>query len=151
MKILVSACILGDNCKYNGGNNYDEDVASYLKNHEVIKICPELLAGMSTPRACAELVNGVVMDATGKNVDSAYRAAVQEAMKQVEQMDIDLAVLQSRSPTCGVNSIYDGSFSGKLIKGQGLFAQALMKAGCQVIDVADCKAKIQTVDRSDYE
>lgn len=135
MKILVSACILGENCKYNGKNNKNQFAISFLKGKEIIPICPEILAGMKTPRPCAEIVNGIVMDENGNDVHSEYTHAVEIALSQIENEDIDFAVLQSRSPTCGVNQIYDGSFSGNLISGMGLFARALKQKGYKVIDV----------------
>lgn len=139
MKILVSACLAGVNCKYNGGNNLDPQVVEFIMNKDVIKICPELLAGMKTPRECAEIVDGIVTTASGENVDEVYRTAVKFAMKKIENSNIELAILQSRSPTCGVNEIYDGSFSGKLIHGQGLFAKALKEKGIPVVDADDFK------------
>lgn len=137
MKILVSSCVMGKNCKYNGGNNYNSRVMEFLKDKEVIKICPELLADLPIPRPSAELVDGVVMNIDGENVDNEYRHAVELAMREIGNVDIDLVILQSRSPTCGVNQVYDGSFTGRLIKGQGLFAQALIKAGYKVVDAED--------------
>ena len=137
MKILVSACLLGENCKYNGGNNYSPAVAEFVKDKEVLPICPEMMAGMGCPRTPIEIVDGVLMDRDGNNVDAAMREAVAKAMKLIRKEDIQCAVLQSRSPTCGVNQVYDGSFSGKLIKGSGVFVQALKDAGYQVIDAED--------------
>ena len=137
IKILVSACLLGENCKYNGGNNYNAAVADFVKDKEVLTICPEMMAGMGCPRTPIEIVDGVLMDRNGNNVDAAMREAIEKAMEMIRKEDIQCAVLQSRSPTCGVNQIYDGSFSGKLIDGSGLFAQALKGAGYQVIDAED--------------
>lgn len=137
MKVLVSSCVMGKNCKYNGGNNYNPKVMEFLKDKDVIEICPELLANLPIPRPSAELVDDVVMNINGENVDKEYRHAVEISMKEIEHMDIDLAILQSRSPTCGVNQVYDGSFTGKLVKGQGVFAQALIRAGYKVIDSED--------------
>lgn len=128
---------MGKNCKYNGGNNYNPKVMEFLRDKDVIEICPELLANLPIPRPSAELVDGVVMNINGENVDKEYRHAVEISMKEIEHMDIDLAILQSRSPTCGVNQVYDGSFTGKLVKGQGVFAQALIRAGYKVIDSED--------------
>ena len=91
---------------------------------------------MPTPRPSAEIVNGIVMDINGNIVDQ-YRHAVQLALNEIRSMEIDLVILQSRSPTCAVKNIYDGSFTGKLIKGQGLFAQALIEAGYKVLDSED--------------
>ena len=137
MKILVSACLLGRNCKYNGGNNYNERVAEFVKGREVIEVCPEELAGLGVPRKPVEIVSGVVMDREGNSVDEVLRAAVKKAVAELEIEEIDCAILQSRSPTCGVNQIYDGTFSGTRISGSGIFAQALKEAGVKVIDVED--------------
>ena len=137
MKVLVSACLLGKNCKYNGGNNYNGAVAEFVCGKEILSICPELMAGMGCPRTPIEIVDGVLMDRDGKNVDAAMREVVEMAMKQLSSEEIQCAVLQSRSPTCGVNQVYDGSFSGKLIPGAGIFAQALKEAGYRVIDAED--------------
>ena len=137
MKILVSACLLGENCKYNGGNNYCVAVAEYVKDKEVITVCPEVMAGMDIPRTPIEIVDGVLMDRNGNNVDDALRAAVVQAIERIRNEEIECAILQSRSPTCGVNEVYDGTFSGKLIPGSGVFAQALRDAGYRVIDAED--------------
>ena len=137
MKILVSACLLGENCKYNGGNNYNSAVAEFVRDKEILPICPEMLAGMGCPRTPIEIVDGVLMDRNGRNVDAAMRGVVAEALKQISSEEIQCAVLQSRSPTCGVNQLYDGSFTGKLIPGAGIFAQALKDAGYRVIDAED--------------
>lgn len=142
MKILVSACLLGENCKYNGGNNYNATVAEYVKDKDILPICPEMMAGMGCPRIPIEIVNGVLMDRNGNNVDAAMRDAVAQAMERIRKEEIQCAILQSRSPTCGVNEVYDGSFSGKLIPGSGVLAQALKEAGCWVIDAEDIKAGV---------
>lgn len=137
MKVIVSACLLGENCKYDGGNNYTPAVAEFLKGKEVIPVCPEMLAGLGCPRTPIEIVNGVVMDRNGNSVDGAIRGAVAQLMEMLKKEEIQCAILQSRSPTCGVNQIYDGSFSHTRITGSGVFAQALKDAGYPVIDVED--------------
>lgn len=137
MKVLVSACLLGENCKYNGGNNYSEAVAEFVKDKEAIPVCPELMAGLGCPRTPIEIAKGVVMDRNGNCVDAAIRKAVAEAMEMLRDEEISCAILKSRSPTCGVHQVYDGTFSGKLIDGAGVFAQALKDAGYRVIDVED--------------
>ena len=136
-KILVSGCLLGENCKYNGGNNYNPRVVEFLKDKEVISICPEMMAGMGCPRNPIEIVDGVLTDCHGKNVDSLLRKSVMEIMERIRDEEIQCVILQSRSPTCGVNQVYDGTFSGKLIPGSGVFAKSLMDAGYLVIDVED--------------
>lgn len=134
MKILVSACLLGKNCKYNGKNNYSERVAAYVAGHEVIPVCPEVLGGLPTPRDPSEIVDGVVTNCKGISVDRQFRKGAEGALRIAEENGIDLAVLQSRSPSCGVRQIYDGSFTGKLIPGQGVFAELLEKNGFRVMD-----------------
>ena len=137
MRILVSACLLGENCKYNGGNNRSEALLRRLQGHEVLPVCPEVLSGLGVPRPCVELRDGVAYNQYGENVDAAFRAGVEKALAQIEGQAIDLVVLQSRSPTCGVKQIYDGTFSRHLIEGQGMLAAALTARGYRVVDVED--------------
>jgi len=134
LKVLVSACIMGENCKYSGGNNFNPRIAEFLSDKETIMICPEMLSGLDTPRKCAELVNGKVVDSEGNDVDECYRNGIKLALERIEHEQIDFAILQSRSPTCGVHQVYDGTFSGTLIKGQGLFAKELISRGYKVYD-----------------
>ena len=134
MKILVSACLLGENCKYNGGNNLCPAVVERTRGREVVPVCPEMAAGYGCPRTPIEIVDGVLYDRDGKNVDAPMRKAIAEILESLKGEDIECAILKSRSPTCGVRQVYDGTFSGKLVEGMGLFAQALRDAGYQVID-----------------
>lgn len=136
-KVVVSACLIGRNCKYNGGNNYNEKLVEMLKDREVIEVCPEVAAGMPIPRPAVEIRKGRVVRSDGTDWDEDYRRGIDVVMKQLEGEDIECAVLQSRSPTCGVKQIYDGSFSKTLIDGQGLLAEALAKAGIKLVDVED--------------
>lgn len=137
MKILVSACLLGKNCKYNGGNNLNQGVLEFIEGHEIIGVCPEQLGGLSTPRLPAEIVDGVVTNKEGVSVDAEFRKGAQSALAAALENKVDLAILQSRSPSCGVKEIYDGSFSGKKIKGQGVFAKLLSAHGIKVLDAED--------------
>ena len=137
MKILVSGCLLGENCKYNGGNNYSEKVAEYIKGHEVISVCPECLGGLPTPRIPAEIVDGVVTNREGQVVDEEFRRGAQIALEIARKEQIDVAILQSRSPSCGSKQIYDGTFSGVKVDGQGVFAKLLKEQGFHMIDVED--------------
>lgn len=134
---MVSACLLGENCKYNGGNNFNMKVLEYVKGHEVISVCPEVMGGLPIPRVPAEIVNGVVTTRDGRNVDKEFRAGAKEALKIAMENQVDLVILQSRSPSCGPKQIYDGSFSGKRIDGQGIFAKMLIENEFQIIDVED--------------
>ena len=137
MKIAVSACLLGDNCKYNGGNNFSEKVAKFVQGHEVIPVCPEVMGGLPTPRESSEIVDGVVRHKDGTSVDEGFRRGAEIALEKVLENGVELVILQSRSPSCGVKQIYDGTFSGKLIPGQGVFAKLLTENGIEVIDVSD--------------
>lgn len=136
MKVLVSACLLGENCKYNGGNNFNQAVVDYLEGKQPVPVCPELRAGLGCPRVPIELADGVMTNRDGAIVDAPVRRAIREILDEYRGQDIHCAILQSRSPTCGVRQIYDGTFSGRLIPGSGAFAQALMEAGYTVIDAA---------------
>lgn len=137
MKIIVSACLLGENCKYNGGNNECPAVIAYIENQEVIPVCPEMEAGMGCPRIPVEIADGVLMTRDGQNVDRPMREAIVNILKRLQDEEIQCAILKSRSPTCGVRQVYDGTFSGRLVSGSGLFAQALKDAGYCVIDSED--------------
>ena len=143
MKIMVSACLLGENCKYNGGNNYNEKVMEYIKGHEVISVCPEVLGGLPTPRVPSEIVDGVVTTKDGRNVDSEFRLGAEIALKKAFEEEVELVILQSRSPSCGVKQIYDGSFSGNKVHGQGIFAKLLKENNIPMIDVEDLICTIQ--------
>ena len=137
MKILVSACLLGENCKYSGGNNYSEAVMDFLRGNEVIPVCPEVLDGLPIPRAPAEIVNGIVTNAEGTVVDRQFRAGAEKALEIALERGAELAVLQSRSPSCGGKEIYDGSFSRRKIPGKGIFAQRLEEYGIPILDAED--------------
>lgn len=133
-KIIVSACLLGENCKYSGGNNYDPKVEAFVQGREVIRVCPERLAGLGIPRAPMEIVDGVLRNQDGTSVDGPVRHAVAQILEQIKDEEIECAILQSRSPTCGVRQVYDGTFSRKLVEGSGVLAQALKEAGYRVVD-----------------
>ena len=139
MKIAVSACLLGHNCKYNGGNNRSQKVLDYIEGHEVIPICPEVAGGMSTPRVPVERKGDKAINRDGEDVTEFFRRGVENTMKKMQ--DIDLAILQPRSPSCGCKQIYDGSFTKTLIVGKGMFAQALAEAGIPLMDGDDVPEK----------
>ena len=134
MKILVSACLLGHKCKYNGGDNFSPSIAALGKQHEIIPVCPEVAGGLPVPRIPCEIVNGKVFDKAGESRDREFRRGAEKCLAIAESEHIDLAILQSRSPSCGVGRIYDGTFSGKLIEGSGVFASLLLEKGFKVTD-----------------
>ena len=132
MKIMVSGCLLGHNCKYNGGNNKNQEVLDLLKGHEIVPVCPESMGGLPIPRPPAEIVNGVVVNKEGLNVDSQFRKGSEEGLKLALKEKIDFAILKANSPSCGSNQIYDGTFTGTKIPGDGTFAAVLKKSGIKV-------------------
>ena len=139
MKILVSACLLGINCKYDGGNNRNTELLAFLEDHEIIPVCPELLGKRPVPRPPVEIVDGIVREKDGTSQDVAFRKGAEEGLQIAREHDVDLAILQSRSPSCGAKQIYDGSFTRTLKPGQGVFAELLVKNDFKVLDVEDFK------------
>ena len=137
MKIMVSACLTGENCKYNGGNNRNEKVLQLMTEHEVISVCPEQMGGLPTPRVPSEVRDGVVTARDGRIVDAEFRTGAAKCLETAMREQPDLIVLQSRSPSCGVRQRYDGTFTGTLVDGAGVTAQLLMDHGFHCIDVED--------------
>ena len=137
MKIMVSACRAGENCKYSGGNNRNDRVMALFGENEIIPVCPEIMGGLPVPRSPAEIVNGTVINRDGVSVDREYRLGAQMVLEIAEKEQPDLIILQSRSPSCGVKRRYDGTFSGKLIDRPGITAELLLSHGFRVMDVED--------------
>jgi uncharacterized protein YbbK (DUF523 family) len=142
MMIIVSACLAGVNCKYDGGNNYNEKIVKLVKQRKAIPVCPEQLGGFETPRLPAEILGGSgedvlsgkakVVRKNGEDVSKAFIKGAYETLKIAKLIDCDKAILKSRSPSCGFGEIYDGSFSGKRIKGKGVTAALLESNGIKV-------------------
>lgn len=137
MKIMVSACLAGENCKYNGGNNRNEKVLQLMAEHEVILVCPEQLGGLPTPRVPSEIKDGVVTSRDGRIVDSQFRTGAEKCLEIAMREKPELIVLQSRSPSCGIKQRYDGTFTGTLTDGPGVTAKLLMENGFRCVDVED--------------
>ena len=137
MKIMVSACLAGENCKYNGGNNCSEKVLRLMDANKVLTVCPEQMGGLPTPRIPAEIREGVVTAKDGRIVDTQFRAGAAKCLEIAKREQPDLIVLQSRSPSCGVKQRYDGTFTGTLVNGAGVTAQLLMDNGFRCVDVED--------------
>ena len=137
MKIMVSACLAGENCKYNGGNNRSDKVLRLMDANEVLTVCPEQMGGLPTPRIPAEIREGVVTAKDGRIVDTQFRAGAAKCLEIAKREQPDLIVLQSRSPSCGVKQRYDGTFTGTLVNGAGVTAQLLMDNGFRCVDVED--------------
>ena len=137
MKIMVSACLAGENCKYSGGNNLDQRVIELMRENEVITVCPEQMGGLPTPRLPSEIRDGVVTAKDGRVVDREFRLGAARCLEAALREKPDLIILQSRSPSCGVRQRYDGSFTGRLIPGRGVTAELLIENGFLVIDIEE--------------
>ena len=134
MRILVSACLLGYNCKYNGKNNYNSKIVELLKEHEVVPVCPEMLGGLSCPRIPCEKVGDKIMDKEGNNYTKQFIEGAEIALNIAKEKQVDFAILQRRSPSCGYSLIYDGTFNGNLIVGSGIFAQKLQSLDIPIME-----------------
>ena len=134
--ILVSACLVGINCKYSGGNNFNKKIFDLVKEGKAIPICPEQLGGLKTPRKPVELkvIDGkrYAIDNEGNDVTENFERGAIEVLKLAKNLNINKAILQPRSPSCGVNKIYSGNFDNKLIDGNGILADLLIENGIEV-------------------
>ena len=133
MNILVSACLLGVNCRYNGGGKLQEDLLKLQKHHHLIPICPEQLGGLPTPRPASEIQNQKVISKNGIDVTAQFNAGALESLKLAKLYCCTYAILKERSPSCGFGQIYDGSFTGSLIEGNGITAKLLADHGITII------------------
>ena len=133
MRLLVSACLLGLRCRYDGGSQPRADVIALGEKHELIPVCPEQLGGLPTPRPPAEIQgDGRVLNRNGQDVTEAYERGAEETLRLCRTLRCEGAVLKARSPSCGCARVYDGTFTGALIPGQGLAARRLTDAGIPV-------------------
>lgn len=124
-KLLVSACLLGENCKYNGGNNYTEEVVKLGDQFELIPICPECFGGLPIPRVPNEIINGRAISKNGEDFTAEYEDGAEKTLYIANECNCGYAVLKERSPSCGFGKIYDGSFTGTLVDGNGITADLL--------------------------
>lgn len=134
MKVLISSCLLGKNVKYSGGNNLSKNLLELLKNYnvELIEVCPEVLGGLPVPREPAEIVAEEIINKKGISVSKEFKKGAEATLKIAILNNVDFAILKERSPSCGKNFIYDGSFSGNLINGQGISTRKLLENGIEV-------------------
>ena len=130
--ILVSACLLGVCCRYDGESKPNEKVIALREKYTLIPICPEVDGGLSTPRTPSERVGDLVLMRDGKDVTENYRLGAEAALERANMFSCTAAILKARSPSCGKGQIYDGSFSGNLIDRDGVAAELLMQNGITV-------------------
>ena len=131
-RILVSACLLGVYCRYNGERKQMEGIERLMECAELIPVCPEILGGLPTPRPAAERVGDRVMNREGADVTEAYRRGAEETLHLAELFGAKMALLKERSPSCGMGKIHDGSFQGRIVDGSGVTAELLAAHGISV-------------------
>ena len=131
--ILVSACLLGIGCRYDGKHKANPEVLKLREKYNLIPVCPEIFGGLPTPRIPSERIGDKVMMKDGTDVTENYQRGAREALELCRIYDIKTAILKERSPSCGKGEIYDGSFSGTLTKRDGVSAELLIKEGIRVL------------------
>jgi uncharacterized protein YbbK (DUF523 family) len=131
-KLLISACLAGENCKYNGGNNYTPLVEELKKRYELVFVCPECFGGLPIPHPPSERVGERVVAKTGEDVTAAFRLGAEKTLEIAKEQGIGKAVLKERSPSCGYGAIYDGTFTGTVVPGSGVAAEMLAAAGIAI-------------------
>jgi len=124
--IAVSACLIGNNTKYDGGNNYNQYVIDYLKGKDYIVICPEVLGGMSTPRYPSEQIGNKIINTNNEDVTNYFNDGAIKTLDVIKANNITEVILKERSPSCGYKKVYDGSFSHTTIDGNGAFVKMLL-------------------------
>lgn len=132
MKLLISACLLGLPCRYDGASKPQPWVQALAARHQLVPVCPEQLGGLPTPRAPSERQGEQVMSGAGEDVTAQYRRGAECALALCRLLDCGAAILKERSPSCGHGEIYDGSFSGTLTAGDGVTAELLLQNGIPV-------------------
>lgn len=139
--VLISACLLGVDCKYNGSNNKldDEIIHSLKEKYNLIPVCPEIMGGMPTPRNPVEISDGKVFDYDGEEFTKEFEKGSEEVVKLAKLYDATIAILKENSPSCGSNYIYDGTFNHKKIKGMGIAAHKLSKENIKLFNEENVK------------
>ncbi len=139
MNILISACLLGVNCTYNGIGKSLDCIDELMEKHTLIPVCPEIFGGLPTPRTPAEILENKIITKTGEDVTKEYETGAEEVVKLAKLYQCRYAILKDRSPSCGKGMIYDGSFSGVLIPGNGVCVSLLEKIGVECIQESKAK------------
>lgn len=139
MKLLVSACLLGEKCRYDGSDALCGQAAALALKYELVPVCPEQLGGLPTPRKPSEIVGERVLTVDGVDITDAFENGAKAAAKLAVSCGCERALLKSKSPSCGCRAVYDGSFSGRLIPGIGLAAALLKEAGIELFDESEAQ------------
>ncbi len=145
-RLLVSACLLGENCKYNGGNNYNEAVQKLGVKFDLVPVCPEVFGGLETPREPCEIIDGRVMTKSGQDCTAEYTDGAEKTLYIANECNAVYALLKEKSPSCGKSCIYDGTFSKRLVNGRGVTADLLLKNGVLVFGESEIKKLLDEID-----
>lgn len=143
MNMLISACLLGVSCRYDGKSKMAPDVEKLLRRHHLIPVCGEIFGGLPTPRTPAERVGDRVLTRDGRDVTVAYHAGAEEVLRLAKLYHCTVAVLKERSPSCGSGAIYDGTFTGTLTDGWGVTAELLRDNGIRVLGETQIQELLQ--------
>lgn len=133
MNILVSACLLGVNCRFDGKSKFTEQLKALQEKYNLIPICPEVYGGLKTPRDPAERIKDKIVTKNGEDVTIQFHKGAEEVLKLAKFYHCKYAILKERSPSCGYGKIYDGTFTGTVIDGNGVAAELLAQNGITVI------------------
>ena len=142
-KLLISACLLGENCKYSGGNNYEPLTEALGERFELVPVCPECLGGLTSPREPAERVGERVLSRTGEDWTAAFYLGAERTLEIARREGISQAVLKERSPSCGYGAIYDGTFTSTVVPESGVTAELLEGSGVQIIGESAIETLLQ--------
>lgn len=131
-KMLVSACLLGVSCRYDGKSKGDDRVKALMDKYDLIPVCPEIMGGMPTPRVPSEIKNGRVYGEDGNDVTEYFKKGAEEVLSLAKLYGCKKALIKENSPSCGFGRVYDGSFSKKLVEGNGIAADLLYENGIEI-------------------
>ena len=138
--ILISACLLGVRCRYDGGSKPQEPILRLMEKYTLIPVCPEQLGGLPTPRDASERQGSRVVMRSGRDVTAAYARGAQQALALAQRFGCTAALLKQRSPSCGHGEIYDGTFTGTRVAGDGVTAELLGAHGIRIYGEDDIAA-----------
>lgn len=137
--LLVSSCLLGNNCKYNGGNNLSEEVIKLKDKYDIISVCPEVFGGLSVPRISCEIKGDKVINKSGIDVTKEFIEGAKKTLDIAKKCRCKKAIFKDKSPACGINYVYDGTFESKIIEGQGIATKLLIENGIKVYSEKEIK------------
>ena len=149
--IIVSACLLGDKCRYDGKDNYNEKVKFLREHFNIVPVCPEVLGGMSTPRIPCEIKNNIVINKNGKDVTHCFKKGAEAVLNVVKYLHIKKAVLVDHSPSCGVYKIHNGNFNNVLVNGEGFTTRELKRIGVKCFTIDEVEKMIDPTLKEIFE